>query len=198
MLGCGALAPSGPWGATVTVADQPAEGTVLFVNGTGAVVAQASIVHGRYQLATPPTAMVAEFRIDAPYAGVRDVQLTSDAPPLLEIGTRSVLTLHAGIEMPKSETFDWVDLEVKPIDSKLGWTFKRHVTTARTDLRLIAGRYLINAYRKTGDAKTSLVLDHFQDGAESPTAPHRISQAGELFMIEASLGGWFVLRHPQA
>jgi len=144
MCGCGTPASPRHWGSTVTVRGAPAVGNVLFVNGKGAVVAEAPIVNGRYELATRPIAqmsgLVAIFRIEAPNIGIREIELTNDAPPALEIDTAGVLTIHAGIELPKSVTFDWVDVEITPLEkNQPTWSIKRHLTMPNTELQLLSG-----------------------------------------------------------
>jgi hypothetical protein len=115
-----------------------------------------------------------------------------------------VLTIHAGIELPKSVTFDWVDVEITPLEgTELAWSIKRHLTTPHAELPLLSGAYLINVSRISNDPRpapgTRLVLDHLQDGAHSTPVQHISRGTGIVFgRIETSFGAGFVMRRELA
>jgi hypothetical protein len=196
MCGCGPAKPE-IWGSMVNVPDGPATGRVVFVNGAGAVVAEAPIVNGHYQLATRPAALTAQFQLEAPVIGAREVKLTDNSPPTLEIGT--VATLKASIEVPDSVTFDWVDIEITPLGPPRAFQpkFKRHLTAPRTELRLIDGAYLINVSRDASEATggAKLVLDRLEAAGSSSAVTRLRNAAGAVFQVQGgTLGAGFILR----
>jgi len=204
-----ATATAARWGAAVTAPGGEVTGDVLFVGATGAVVAEAPIANGRYELASPPAAQLALVRFEAPVIGVRELAITGKAAPALAIAAGDVIRLRAAIELPASVKFDWVDLEITPIaktqpPAVVLWSdaqgslraamTKRHLTAPTAELAVLRGSHRINLSRVVdgpkGSAGAALALDHVQLGTTAIAA----TQGGATVAIDAAGEARFVMR----
>jgi hypothetical protein len=182
--------PAAGWGASVTAAAGPVAGDVLFVGANGAVVAEAPIANGRYELTARPAATLALFRFEAPAVGVREVEIVGTVAPAMALGPADVISLRTAIELPASVGFDWVDLGVTPIaptqapmvvvwadarGSLRAAMTTRHLTSPTTELAVLRGSYRLDVSREVdggpkGSGGPVLTLDHVQLGTRAIAA----------------------------
>lgn len=198
------------WGGAVTAPGGTVTGDVLFVAASGAVIAEAPIASGRYELASAPAAQLALVRFEAPVVGVREVKLTGTAAPAIAIAAGDVIRLRAAIELPAGVAFDWVDLEVTPVaptqpPAVVLWSdaqgslraamTKRHLTSPTTELAVLRGSYRINLSRivdgPKGSGGAALALDHVRIGPTAVAA----APAGATLALDAAGDARFVMRN---
>ena len=181
--------PASRWGASVTASAGPVAGDVLFVGANGAVVAEAPIANGRYELVAQPVAVLALFRFETPAVGVREVEITGTVAPAVALGADDLIALRATIELPASVRFDWAELGVTPIaptrapmvvvwadarGSLRAAMTTRHLTSPTTELAVLRGSYRIDVSREVdgpvGSGGPALALDHLQLGTRAVAA----------------------------
>jgi hypothetical protein len=197
------------WGASVTASTGPVAGDVLLVGANGAVVAEAPIANGRYELAAQPAATLALFRFESPAVGVREVEITGTVAPAIALGAADVIALRAAIELPPSVHFDWVEVGVTPIaptqapmvvvwadaqGSLRAAMTTRHLTSPTTELAVLRGSYRIAVSREVDAPKgyggPVLALDHAQLGTTAIAA----NLGGATVAIDAPTDVTFVMQ----